>query len=388
MDFIFLFVIALNFAVLGCYAEPKILCKDTHRNCELWKKLKTLNCQYRSTAKICANSCGNCVTYAETTTIKEPTTSCEDKDTLCQTYKGLGWCSRGEHQMLMERKCAKSCGKCGTNAAGSTDPNFVPVVGCGARFVEHDDVNSHHGFRIVGGSDAVRGSLPWIVSIQYKYIRDHFCGGTIIGKRWILTAAHCFKNGKIAINIIAGEHNLRNNEGSEQSIQVDPNGFYCHSGYNSKSHDNDICLLKLSQDLRFDQFTQPACLPKIANIDRDYRPGDNVIISGWGTLSFRGSSPNTLQMIDVPLISTQDCNSREGYRGKILSSMICAGELSGGVDACQGDSGGPLVKKVDNKWTVLGVVSWGIGCGRKNAPGVYTRVVKFEEWIKDIMSKN
>jgi len=298
---------------------------------------------------------------------------------------------------LESKACAKSCGTCG-KYPGPIDTNFVAGEGCGTRFVE-DDINSHSHSRIVGGNDAVRGSLPWIVSIKEithlkrSHYWDHFCGGTIVGKRWILTAAHCFKGKNSGIKIVSGEYNLHHKEGSEQNIQVSQ--IYCHSGFNPRLkmrdpgyHDNDICLLKLSQDLKFDQFTQPACLPKIANKDRDYRTGDNVIVSGWGVLRFRGSYPSTLQMITVLLISTQTCNRTGVYSGKILSSMICAGRLSGGVDTCKGDSGGPLVKMVDGKWTVLGVVSWGIGCAGRNKPGVYASVVEFEKWIKDTMSKN
>merc|ERR1712002_166526 len=239
------------------------------------------------------------------------------------------------------------------------------------------------GGYIVGGQAANRGSLPWQVSIQSW---GHFCGGTVIGKRWILTAAHCFPRGSNREKIVAGEHKLHHSEGSEQSIQVAR--AYVHPRYNARTMLNDICLLKLSKDLNFDSYTQPACLPKQANEGNDYRTGDNVIVSGWGRLSSGGSSPSTLQMVRVPFISDQTCNKRSVYNKSILSSMICAGKLGGGVDSCQGDSGGPLVKKINGKWTVLGVVSWGIGCAKYNKPGVYTRVARFDQWIKDTMSMN
>merc|ERR1719315_246852 len=226
-----------------------------------------------------------------------------------------------------------SCG--GDNGGGSE---------CGKRFFEdaYSYPTSSKGY-IVGGQAAKRGSLPWQVSIQSW---GHFCGGTVIGKRWILTAAHCFsKSGASNNKIVAGEHKLRKTEGSEQTVRI--GRVYVHPKYNRRTMLNDIALLKLSQDLRLDSYTQPACLPKKANEARDYASGGQVTVSGWGRLSSGGSSPDTLQMVRVPFISDQTCNKREVYNGDILETMICAGKLGGGKDSCQGDSGGPLVKKVD-----------------------------------------
>merc|ERR1712198_747541 len=192
------------------------------------------------------------------------------------------------------------------------------------------------------------------------------------------------------VKIVAGEHNLRYTEGSEQKIYVERH--FTHPSYGSRSQKNDITLLKLSQDLRFDSYTQPACLPKLANENSDYAPGSDVIVSGWGstraTYATR-SSPSTLQVVTVPLISDSTCKKSKYYGSQISYSMVCAGKLGvGGKDSCQGDSGGPLVKKINGKWTVLGVVSWGYGCARPDKPGVYTRVARFEKWIQDTMKHN
>merc|ERR1711887_346485 len=236
-----------------------------------------------------------------------------------------------------------------------------------------------------GGQTASRGSLPWQVSIQTS---RHFCGGTVINKRWILTAAHCFSGSGAdnGVKIVAGDHKLYHTEGSEQNIGLYRS--YVHPQYNSRTMLNDIALLKLTRDMRFDSYTQPACLPKKANSGTDYVTGDTVVVSGWGRLSSGGHSPSELKMVKVPFISDRTCNKREVYNRKILSSMICAGGLRGGQDSCQGDSGGPLVKLVDGKWTVLGVVSWGAGCAGYNKPGVYTRVAEFENWIANTINHN
>merc|ERR1712179_21954 len=260
-------------------------------------------------------------------------------------------------------------------------------VECGERFFgDHFAAAAYSNGYIVGGYSAQRGSLPWQVSIQTY---GHFCGGTIINKRWILTAAHCFTKGSNGVKIVAGEHNLRYIDGSEQKISVVRHFTHPQYGAGQK---NDICLLKLGQDLRFDSYTQPACLPKLANENADYAAGNNVIVSGWG--STRASyttrdAPSTLQVATVPFIADSTCKRSRYYGSQITYSMVCAGKLGeGGVDSCQGDSGGPLVKKVNGKWTVLGVVSWGYGCARPDKPGVYTRVARFEKWIQDTINNN
>jgi len=275
----------------------------------------------------------------------------------------------------------------GDNGGDSGGDSGIHYGECGQRFFgDHFAAHPESEGYIVGGSNAERGSLPWQVSIQSW---GHFCGGTIIGRRWILTAAHCFTRGSNGVKIVAGDHNIRYSDGSEQTINVEKH--FTHPSYDYHQH-SDITLLKLSQQLRFDSYAQPACLPKLANENYDYAPGTNVIVSGWGSTQAAyatRSAPSILQEVTVPLISDETCKRGDVYGNMITSSMFCAGKLGiGGVDSCQGDSGGPVVKKIDGKWTVLGVVSWGMGCARPGKPGVYTRVARFEQWIQDTMKYN
>jgi len=285
----------------------------------------------------------------------------------------------------------KNCGITTTAPAGTVDPDFVVGAGCGSRKFEHD-LTSHQNRQktkkgesafVVGGIKAVRGSLPWQVSVQ-MYYGFHFCGGTIIDKKWILSAAHCFSDGADGVVIVAGEHNLGKSEGSEQKIQV--KNAFVHPEYNDRTTENDIALIKLASELSFDDYTQPACIPDVANEDADYGEGEWVTISGWGsTRQTRG--PQILQVATVPMISHEKCS--KAYPGDIKPSMFCAGKLGvGGVDTCQGDSGGPLVRKIGDKYNVLGVVSWGVGCARPDKPGVYTRVARFDQWIKETIYHN
>ena len=106
------------------------------------------------------------------------------------------------------------------------------------------------------------------------------------------------------------------------------------------------------------------------------------MVTGWGSLQYWGSSPDQLQEVAVSVIANDECN--ELYSGGITVNMLCAGET--GKDSCQGDSGGPLVTSVEGRYHLIGVVSWGYGCGYNGFPGVYARVTKVLDWMSEITS--
>jgi secreted trypsin-like serine protease len=87
---------------------------------------------------------------------------------------------------------------------------------------------------------------------------------------------------------------------------------------------------------------------------------------------------------DLPVVSNAVCRQRASYGDAIKDGMLCAGYREGGVDACQGDSGGPLMAKVDNVPTLIGVVSWGKGCGLREKYGVYTRMTSYVAWVRSV----
>ncbi|XP_043975429.1 ST14 transmembrane serine protease matriptase a [Gambusia affinis] len=236
--------------------------------------------------------------------------------------------------------------------------------------------------RIVGGQDAALGEFPWQVSLHYQPY-GHVCGASIISKTWLVTAAHCVQNdnshrfGEPAKwEVYLGLHDQRKIESyvvKRKLKQIIP-----HPYYNPNTFDNDIALMELDTPIEYSDYIQPICLPT-----SDYKvpAGQNVWITGWGATREGGTAAKILQKASVRIINYNECNKLMGYR--LTSRMLCAGVLTGGVDACQGDSGGPLSSPEGECMFLAGVVSWGDGCARRNKPGIYSTVTEFLGWIKE-----
>ncbi|XP_028437863.1 trypsin [Perca flavescens] len=225
--------------------------------------------------------------------------------------------------------------------------------------------------RIVGGYAPVPHSIKYIVSIQTTQ-RQHLCGGSLINKHWVITAAHC-NIGVDKMMIVAGDYSLTIYEGTEQEIL--PQLLVPHPQYNRTTTNNDIMLIKLKAPVYLNSYVSIALLPRQG---ASVAEGRVCRVSGWGYTSPSGGQiPSTLRTITLPIVSTEKCNSSESFNGNITENMLCAGFSTGGKDACQGDSGGPLVCE----GRVYGLVSWGRGCADAQFPGVYTAVSKFRRWI-------
>merc|ERR1719228_1732795 len=235
---------------------------------------------------------------------------------------------------------------------------------------------------IVGGNEATAHSLPWQISLQATYFGfdlGHICGGSIINDQYIVTAAHCLTNPVMGFKVVVGAHSLRRGSDYQETFVVDK--VIIHESYDENDGSvGDIALLKLADKITYSDGVQPACLPKKTQV---YDDDDEFLVSGWGALTEGGSSPDKLQQVIVPHFNHDKCNKIPFYAGRIPDTVICAGYPEGRKDACQGDSGGPLVTLIDDEWTLAGVVSWGIGCARRNRPGVYTDVAKYIDWIED-----
>ncbi len=227
--------------------------------------------------------------------------------------------------------------------------------------------------RIVGGTTAHQGDYPYIVSLQANGF-GHFCGGSLIGDRWVLTAAHCVDSGVDSVYV--GLYD-RNSSSSAEKFTVSK--IYVHPKNNPSTTDYDFALIELSQNSSF----KPIAL----NTAEISIKANNTILAttaGWGTTSSGSQTlPSILREVSVPLVSKADCNAKTSYDGAITDSMICAGYKNGGKDSCQGDSGGPLVvTRADGTTVLAGVVSWGEGCAAKDKYGVYGKVNAATAWIK------
>jgi len=239
---------------------------------------------------------------------------------------------------------------------------------------------------IVNGEPAAECAWRWQVGLKSSASGRPWCGGMLITPEWVLTAAHCFAGEtQTGIYVVAGEHNVRSTSGNEQTRRSAM--WVEHPRYNSWSNDFDIGLIKLDRPMEINSCVGTVCLPSSAS--NDVAPGSQCYISGWGTLSSGGKSPDVLQEAAVGVLSNADCKNT-GYRSsQIKDSMLCAqGRTRDGriTDACQGDSGGPLVCESAGTWTVYGATSWGRGCAGASYPGIWARVTEALDWIDDTMA--
>ncbi len=261
-----------------------------------------------------------------------------------------------------------------------TRPMFAVLslfaLGCNATLADGDHLDDglRGDPRIVGGQDAPDELFPHQVSLQTSG-GSHYCGGSVIAEDWILTAAHCVDGSRASsVWVESGITDL-----SELGERVQVAEIIVHPDYDSWTMDNDMALLRLDGTVS----AAPVALLDAVAEDDLAGPGAVATVSGWGTLFAGGWSPDTLQYVDVPVVSEADCEAAYGA-SEITDGMICAGYLDvGGADSCQGDSGGPLVVSDGTQWVQAGVVSWGYGCADPDYPGVYTRVSTYQDFVLD-----
>ncbi|KAF5275348.1 hypothetical protein FQR65_LT04176 [Abscondita terminalis] len=242
--------------------------------------------------------------------------------------------------------------------------------------------------RIVGGGNAGLGAWPWQAAL---YKEGEFqCGATLLTDRWLLSAGHCFFH-SLEEHWVARMGALRRGtslpspyEQLRPIIQI-----ILHPGYIDVGFLNDISLLQMETPVIFSDYVRPICLPNTESVLKDNRI---CTVIGWGQLFEVGRIfPDTLQEVQVPVISTSECRKHTLLLPlyKITDDMFCAGYDRGGRDACLGDSGGPLMcSEPDGRWVLHGITSNGYGCARANRPGVYTKVANYLAWIHSHINGN
>ncbi|NXY43545.1 TM11E protease, partial [Ceuthmochares aereus] len=258
-------------------------------------------------------------------------------------------------------------GKCLSRATFS-------LTGCGIR----RQALSFAGVeRILGGQRAQDGEWPWQASIQLD--GTHRCGASVISNTWLVTAAHCFRGVRDPRRWTASFGILLRPPKQKKFVRR----IIIHEKYSDfiLDHDYDVAVVELASAIEFTSDVHSVCLPEASHVFPD---NSSCFVTGWGALENDGEcySVNELRQAEVKIIGTAICNRRQVYGGAITPGMLCAGYLEGRVDACQGDSGGPLVHANSRGiWYLVGIVSWGDECGKRNKPGVYTRVTYYRDWI-------
>uniref|UniRef100_A0A8C2WK52 Zgc:154142 n=1 Tax=Cyclopterus lumpus TaxID=8103 RepID=A0A8C2WK52_CYCLU len=226
--------------------------------------------------------------------------------------------------------------------------------------------------RIVNGEAATPHSWPWQVSMQPTFF--HTCGGTLIHKNWVLTAAHCFM--------------------SERCFNV--SGIYRHESFRYPTVPTvefDIALVRLDGDVEPSNEISYACLPSAEEV---LPGGKKCYATGWGDEtgnSMNASVAEGLNQVALPVVPYDTCKRMDYWWFQVKTSMICCGytlpdELQ---SVCQGDSGGPLVCQdiPGGSWEVHGITSFGpIGCVMNKKPSVFTRSSAYLPWIENVLRRD
>lgn len=168
--------------------------------------------------------------------------------------------------------------------------------------------------------------IPWQISLVYG--DNHLCGGSIIGSRWILTAAHCiFERNLYSFRVRAGATD-RFNDGKLYSVEK----LIHHQNYGGRNNpDYDYGLIRLDEALSFNEQIQPINLPRVD--DADIENNRMCLLSGWGSTQNASESSQYLRAVEVPKVDQILCN--KAYKGTVTPRMFCAGNYEEGGKDCE-----------------------------------------------------
>ncbi|KAK2718455.1 serine proteinase stubble-like [Artemia franciscana] len=221
----------------------------------------------------------------------------------------------------------------------------------------------------------------------YLRIGTSSCGGSLVNHYHVITAAHCVAGATPdQLRIYLGEYTLNSEEEPFAHVMVGASQISVHPHHKLGTHRYDVAVITLSRRVPYQPHIKPICLPdKGDDFEADY-----AVVAGWGITQegLRFVYPETLQAVSVKIINNGQCQSwytRRGYDYRIHTEMVCAGFREGGKDACTGDSGGPLMLEDRGRWTLVGIVSWGIPCAHPLLPSVYHRVSATIDWISSVV---
>ncbi|TMW46873.1 hypothetical protein DOY81_008047 [Sarcophaga bullata] len=238
--------------------------------------------------------------------------------------------------------------------------------------------------KITNGQETSVNEFPSMVALRdVPSLLPHFCGGTIISHKHVLTAAHCTSVQPILSNIqvLVGHHNLQQNTPVKYAAIYRVSNVIVHPQYSKNPVNNDIAIYVTTTPIEWSRGVGPICLPPLANANTDFAY-TFVDVIGWGTTKPAGPLSNTLQKVNLMVTDQQTCVNAYADENPIYNTQMCTYDTTGtSKDSCQYDSGGPVVLKSTRQFQV-GIISYGRLCGEGGySIGINTRTTSYLPWI-------
>jgi len=277
------------------------------------------------------------------------------------------------------------CVQSQTDDLAYNEPNV-----CGKRLDDFSGVKSQPT-KVVGGIEATPKDWNW--QIQLNSNGRFICGGSLVTRRFVITAAHCVSATATptTYSVVLGHHSRSIPESWAITRRV--TATRNHQSYNSATYKNDISLLRLETPVTYTDEVGPVCLD---DGSEDFFNRRDAYVTGWGSTASGGSVVDKLRQLQLPIVNDTYCKTAQYGNSHDPATMVCAAEMGDGKDTCQGDSGGPLVAKrniafIQGGWTLVGITSWGYGCGNI---GVYAKVATYaskpngaDSWVETNMKQ-